>query len=93
MPHRTNGHFPWEKDRKLRSAAYYRDIDATRGLPYEEKFSGLLCLWEEAKRGEFEVVVSAKPGISGDNYEELVTNLRRCAQAGLLVAFAEGKRP
>jgi hypothetical protein len=29
--------------------------------------------------------------ILGDDYEELVANLRLCAQAGLLVAFAEKK--
>ena len=91
MPHKTNGHFPWERDRKLKMAAYYRDLDATRFLPYEEKFSGLLGLWEEAKKGEFEIVVVAKPEILGDNYDELITNLRRCAQAGLLVAIAEKK--
>ena len=91
MPHKTNGHFPWESGKKMRAAAYYRDLDATRFLPYEEKFSGLLRLWKEAEKGDFEIVVVAKPEILGDNYEELVGNLRRCAQAGLLVAFAEKK--
>ena len=91
MTHKTNGHFPWERDRKLKMAAYYRDLDASRFLPYEEKFAGLLRLWEEAKKGEFEIVVVAKPEILGDNYEELVGNLLRCAKAGLLVAIAEKK--
>jgi hypothetical protein len=93
MSHKTNGHFPWERDQKMKAAAYYRDLDATRDLPYDEKFSGLLAMWEEAKKGEFEIVVVASPEIMGDNYEELVTNLRRCAQAGLLVAIAEKKEP
>ncbi len=87
MPHKTNGHFPWERDRKLKMVAYYRDLDATQFLPYEEEFSGLLGLWEEAKKGEFEIVVVAKPEILSDDYDELITNLRRCAQAGLLVAI------
>ena len=91
MTQHTNGRFPWERDRKLKMAAYYRDLDATRDLPYEEKFSGLLGLWEEAKKGEFEIVVGASPEILGDNYDEVITNLRRCAQAGLLVAIAEKK--
>ena len=91
MTHHTNGCFPWERDKKMKAAAYYRDLDATRFLPYEEKFSGLLSLWEEAKKGEFEIVVVASPEILGDNYEELIGNLRRCAQAGLLVAIAEKK--
>ena len=75
----------------MRAAAYYRDLDATRFLPYEEKFSGLLRMCEEAKKGEFEIVVAVKPEILGDDYEELVDNLRRCAKAGLLVAIAEKK--
>jgi hypothetical protein len=88
---KTNGHFPWERDKK-KAAAYYRDLDATRFLPYEEKFSGLLRMCEQATKGEFEVVIVAKPEILGDNYEELVGNLRRCAEAGLMVAIAEKKR-
>lgn len=91
MTHKSNGHFPWEREKKMKAAAYYRDLDATRLLPYGEKFSGLLRMWEEAKKGEFEIVIVAKPEILGDNYEELITNLRRCAQAGLLVAIAEKK--
>jgi hypothetical protein len=39
MSHKTNGRFPWERDKKMKAAAYYRDFDATRFLPYEEKFS------------------------------------------------------
>ena len=91
MTHHTNGRFPWERDKKLKMASYARDLDATRFLPYEEKFSGLLRLWEEAKKGEFEIVVVASPEILGDNYEELIGNLHHCAQAGLLVAIAERK--
>ena len=65
MPHKTNGRFPWERDKKMKAAAYYRDLDATRFLPYEEKFAGLLGMCEQAKKGEFEVVVVAKPEIQG----------------------------
>jgi hypothetical protein len=93
MTHHTNGRFPWERDKKLKMASYARDLDATRFLPYEEKFSGLLRLWEEAKKGEFEIVVVASPKILGDNYEELIGNLPRCAQVGLVVAIAERKQP
>jgi hypothetical protein len=89
MPQKSNGHFPWERSKKFTAAAYYRDLDATRDLPDEEKFSGLLRLCEEAKKGEFEIVVVVSPEILGDDYEELVGNLRRCAKVGLLVAFAE----
>ena len=91
MPHKTNGHFPWETGKKMRVATYARDLDATRFLPYEEKFSGLLSMCEEAKKGEFDIVVVVKPEILGDDYEELVDNMRLCAKAGLLVAIAEKK--
>ena len=39
MPHRTNGHFPWEKNKKMTAAGYARDLDATCELPYGEKFA------------------------------------------------------
>ncbi|MGA2257636.1 MAG: hypothetical protein ABSG53_23485 [Thermoguttaceae bacterium] len=91
MPHHTNGRFPWERDKKMKAASYARDLDATRFLPYEEKFSGLLRIWEEARKGEIEIILVAKPEILGDDYEELIENLRRCAKAGLLVAIAEKK--
>ena len=44
---------------------------------------------EQAKSGEFQIVIAAFPEILGDNYEELVSNLWRCAKAGLLLAFAK----
>jgi hypothetical protein len=34
-------------------------------------------------------VVAVFPEILGDNYEALVSNLWRCAKAGLFVAFAK----
>ncbi len=46
---------------------------------------------QQAKKDDFEIVVVAKPEILGDNYDELLTNLRRCAQVGRLVAIAEKK--
>ena len=73
----------------MTAASYARDLDATRDLPYAEKFDGFFRLCEQAKNGEFQIVVAAFPKILGDNYEELVSNLWRCAKAGLLVAFAE----
>ena len=91
MTNRTNGHFPWERAKKMTAASYVRDLKATRELPDNEKFSGLLRLCTEAKQGKFEIVIVASPEILGDDYDELVNNLRRCAQVGLLVAFAEKK--
>jgi hypothetical protein len=89
MSNKTNGKFPWERHKKMTAASYARDLDATRDLPYGEKFDGFFRLCEEAQKGKFQIVVAAFPEILGDNYEELVSNLWRCAKAGLLVAFAE----
>jgi len=89
MSSRTNGKFPWERQKKMKAAGYARDLEATRDLPYAEKFDGFFRLREQAKNGEFQIVVAAFPGVLGDNYEELVSNLWRCAKVGLLVAFTE----
>jgi hypothetical protein len=91
MPHKGNGHFPWESGKKMRAAAYYSDLDTPNFDPYEKKFSGLLRMCEEAKRGDFEIVIVAKPEVLGDSYDELIESLRHCAKAGLLVAIAEKK--
>ena len=62
----TDGRFPWERDENMRAVAYSRDLDAGRLLPFEEKFSGLLRLCEQAKTGEFEIVIVAgrKPWVT-----------------------------
>ena len=89
MANRTNGRFPWERQKKMTAASYARDLDATRDPPYGEKFTDFFRLCEQGEQGEFQIVVAAFPEILGDNYEELVSNLWRCAKAGLLVAFAQ----
>lgn len=92
MAHGTDGRFPWERG-DMRAAAYSRDLAAGRLLPFDEKFSGLLRMCEQAKKGEFEILIVAGPETLGDDYEELLGNLRRLAEAGLLVAIAEQKGP
>ena len=89
MANRTNGRFPWEKHKKMTAAGYARDLDATRDLSYAEKFADFFRLCEQADSGEFQIVAAAFPEVLGDNYEELASNLWRCAKAGLLVAFAQ----
>ncbi len=83
-----NGRFPWEKRQNMKAAQYTRDLNATRNLPYEEKFAGLLRLCEKAAEGTFQIIVVAFPAVLGDDYDELLQNLARSANAGLLVAFA-----
>ena len=72
----------------MKAAEYTRDFDATRNLPYEEKFDGFLKLCEYAGEGAFQIVVVAFPAILGDDYDELIRNLEQAARVGLLVAFA-----
>ncbi len=73
----------------MKAAQYTRDVNATRDLPYEEKFAGFLRLCEEAATGTFQIVVVAFPAILGDDYDELIRNLARSADVGLLVAIAK----
>ena len=89
MTNNSNGKFPWEKQEKMKAAGYARDLDATRDLPYAEKFGDLFRLCEQADSSKFQIILAAFPEVLGDNYEELVSNLWRCAKAGLLVAFSE----
>lgn len=76
-------------NKKMKGAAYYRDVAATRLLPYEEKFAEFLRICATAKKNGLQVLIVAGPEILGDGYDELVTNLRRCAQVHVMVAFAE----
>ena len=69
--------------------SYARDIEATRDLPYSEKFADLLQLCEQGSKGEFETLIVAFLRILGDNYDELFRNLGQCAKAELLVAVAK----
>ena len=69
----------------MTAASYVRDLEATRELPDNEKFSGLLRLCAEAKQGKFSNHHDISRNL-GDDYDELVNNLRRCAQVGLLVS-------
>jgi hypothetical protein len=89
MAEKTNGRFPWEKHTRMKAASYACDLEATRDLSYAEKFADFFRLCEQAKSAEFQIVIAAFPEVLGDNYEELVSNLWRCAKAGLLVAFAK----
>ena len=76
-------------NKDMKGAAYYRDIHATRGLPYEDKFAGFLRICANAKKNGYQVLILAGPEILGDDYNELVANLRRCAEAHLMVAFGD----
>ena len=63
MTNGTNGRFPWEKHKKMTAAGYARDLDATRDLPYGEKFADFFQLCEQADNSEFQIVVAAFPEV------------------------------
>ena len=52
-------------------------------IPNEENYSVLNRLCREAKQKGADAVLIHHPEVLGDNYEELVTNLNKLAQAGL----------
>jgi hypothetical protein len=56
-------------------------------MRYEQKFSGLLQLCEDAKRGRVDAIVIHHPEVLGDTYEEMVESLNRIAAAGLKLAI------
>ena len=58
----------------------------------EEKFKSFNLLLANAAAEEIEVVAIAYPNVLGDNYEELIENLARIADAGLELAIA-GRTP
>jgi len=50
---------------------------------YEEKFASFIKMCEEAKQDNIPQVIISRPQDLGDNYEEIVENLSRLAEAGL----------
>ncbi len=75
----------------MKAVEYTRDFQATRYLPYDEKFAGFLRLFEEAGKGTFQIVIVGFPAVLGDDYDELIRNLAHSPKAGLLIAFAEAR--
>ena len=49
------------------------------------EFDGML---DDAKMGKLDAVLISHPEVLGDNYEELIENLSRIAEAGLLLGIA-----
>ena len=90
MSNVIEGKFGPKKRQRMKAAQYMRDIEKTRQQPYEQKFASFLELCDEAASGKFEVVIVAFPEVLGDNYDELISNLSYAAEAGLLIATADG---
>jgi hypothetical protein len=72
----------------MTAVKYTRDFDKSRNLAYERKFDEFLKLCDDTASGGYEVVIIAYPEVLGDNYDELLRNLSRAAEAGLLVAIS-----
>jgi 16S rRNA G1207 methylase RsmC len=88
MSNVIEGYFGPTKKQRMTAASYMRDLEATRELPYEQKFATLFRLCEDAASGEFDAVIIAYPETLGDNYEEMMRSLSLLAEAGLLVVVA-----
>ena len=79
---------PPSRLRGIRLATYARDLDATRGLTYEQKYGSFIELCKDGASGTFEAVVIAFPEVLGDSYEEMVANMSLAADSNLLIALA-----
>ena len=52
-------------------------------MAHEEKFAGLIAAIASAKAEGAQFLVVSSPETLGDDYDELVANLRRIGEAGL----------
>lgn len=60
-------------------------------MTHDEKYKEFSRLIAEADKNEIDVVVIAYPQVIGDNYEEIVENLGKIADAGLSLCIAGRK--
>lgn len=92
MSNVIEGYFGPTKQQRMRAVAYARDLEKTKALPYEQKFSELFELCESASSLKVDVVIIAYPEVLGDSHEEVMISLSLLANANLLVAVA-GQSP
>ncbi len=81
---------PAMSDKSNRTASFTRPPE-TRGknLPYDQKFSVLIEVCNDAKTEGVENVMVVCPWVIGDSYEEVVESLSRIAEAGLALLVVE----
>jgi hypothetical protein len=62
-------------------------------MSHEEKFAGLIAAITRAKAEGAQTLMVSSPGTLGDDYDELVENLKRVGEAGLALRVVQpGKR-
>jgi hypothetical protein len=88
MSNVIEGYFGPQKKQRMKAVRYVRDFKDGENLPYEQKFSALFDLCEDAATGAFEVVIVAYPEVLGQTEEEFIRNLSLLSEAGLLVSMA-----
>ena len=53
----------------------------------DKKFASFDSMIEKCRRDDVDILVVAWPKVLGDNYEELLTNLEKVADAGLMLVM------
>lgn len=77
------------------TAATYRRSEKSRGagMPYEEKFAGLIDACDSCKDKGISNLIVSWPWVLGDTYEELIESLSRISDAGLVLHIVERHTP
>lgn len=77
-------------DKSNRTAGFTR-LPETRGknIPYNQNFSALIQLCNNAKADGVVSVVVVCPWVIGDSYAEVIESLSRIAEAGLALLVVE----
>jgi hypothetical protein len=89
MSNVIEGNFGPKKTMRMKAAGYKRNFKETESLGYEEKFSDLFDICEQAESGGYEAIAVAYPEVLGDTEEELIRNMSIIAEAGLVLIVTQ----
>ena len=89
MSNVIEGNFGPKKTMRMKAAGYIRNFKKTENISYEEKFSGLFDICEQAESGKYEAVIIKYPEVLGDTEEELIRSMSLIADAGLVLIVTE----
>jgi len=70
----------------------YGTKDTTISAEHAKKYKGFLKLIDKSKVDKADLVLVAEPWVLGDNYEELITNLKLLAEAELSLRICPPER-
>ncbi len=89
MSNVIEGNFGPKKTLRMKAIGYKRNFKETENLSYEDKFSDLHDICEQAESGEYEAIAVAYPEVLGDTEEELIRNMSLIADAGLVLIVTQ----